>query len=174
MAIGFVVPCGCSHKVVVGASQAGQTVACQQCGNTLQVPTLLELRRLEQVEIGQSRQLVGGRAVWRVLLLIGLLMSLVGSVFSLYLLQSWPEPPRDLFSLAKLEKDTMALSPLESLKAWKDLLAGVDASRKAIIERAVYNRRVLRQGQGFWAGLVMAAAGLAIVGGALALRPSRK
>lgn len=50
MAKSFLLPCKCGSKITVVPSQAGDTVACGNCGEKLPVPTLRELNQLETVE----------------------------------------------------------------------------------------------------------------------------
>jgi hypothetical protein len=44
----FLLPCVCGQRLTVGANQAGELIHCR-CGQTVEVPTLRELNRLERV-----------------------------------------------------------------------------------------------------------------------------
>lgn len=43
----YLLPCSCSRRIAVAATQAGGVVRCSDCGAMLQVPRLGELARLE-------------------------------------------------------------------------------------------------------------------------------
>ena len=45
----YLLPCSCGRSVTVEASQAGRQVHCD-CGISLEVPTMLELARLERAK----------------------------------------------------------------------------------------------------------------------------
>jgi hypothetical protein len=46
----YLLPCKCGNKVGVFASQAGDTLQCANCNNSLSIPTLRELAKLEVLE----------------------------------------------------------------------------------------------------------------------------
>ncbi len=43
----YLLPCSCGEQAEIDIGQAGQTIACQGCGNSLEVPTLRGIRQLK-------------------------------------------------------------------------------------------------------------------------------
>lgn len=50
----FLLPCECSHRIVVGTAQAGGAVACPACGREVAVPKLRDFGQLQPADQGQS------------------------------------------------------------------------------------------------------------------------
>ncbi len=54
MATKYLLPCLCGATQPIDVAQAGQIVRCQ-CGRSLDVPTMRDIRRLEQMEVADHR-----------------------------------------------------------------------------------------------------------------------
>ena len=120
-AMRYLLPCSCGNNVTIDPSQAGMAVSCQ-CGKSLEVPTLREIRQLEPAEdSGPARAMPtkdkkAGWSAWRgAIFSVGvtiLLLSLCAVVWAAYARTPYLEmqsPP----SLAEVPVD-------ESLLLWQD------------------------------------------------------
>ena len=79
----YLLPCTCGEKTAVESTQAGQILRCS-CGNTLEVPTLQGIRRLEQCVDGtdQSGTSSSNRGAVIGAALVGLIIALGGAGFT--------------------------------------------------------------------------------------------
>lgn len=47
----YLLPCPCGQTIPIEISQAGRSVTCASCGESIEVPTMREIRQLEPVEL---------------------------------------------------------------------------------------------------------------------------
>jgi len=114
MSARYRLPCPCGRDVPVRLSQAGESIVCE-CGKSLEIPTLRELRRLDRVEpsTGRARRTVWGRRqVW---ISGGLIVTVLGLSYLVYL--QWTRPQR---------VDVETLSPAQTWMLWQELRLGAN------------------------------------------------
>jgi len=100
--------------VPVKPSQAGESVVCE-CGQSLDVPTLQQLRRLDRLEPSGPRvrrTAWGRRQVW---ISAGLIVTVLGLSHLAYL--RWTRPQR---------VNVETLSPAQTWMLWQELRLGVN------------------------------------------------
>ncbi len=119
MTIKYLLPCPCGEKIPIEAGQSGQTISCR-CGRQLDAPTMLEIRRLEQVP---TEATVVPRRTWGIhqaLALIGglIVLAAVCLLAGLYVTRPLPPQPPDERHVAKVIGE---LSLLESMREWASL-----------------------------------------------------
>jgi hypothetical protein len=170
VAVRYLLPCDCGGRVPVELRQAGESVVCR-CGRSLAVPTLLELKKLEQ-ETGDPHKNLP-RPHWgqrQQMGLLGMAIFLTAVGFAVYLaLNPIVRPPfhRDL-----TDEVLKALPPLEILGMWRILQAeGISPKYNTDekFDQAVFHRRL-------WWGtvLVLGAAGVVLMVGPAILRARKK
>jgi len=99
----YLLPCSCGKNIPVDVGQAGQMVTCA-CGAAIEVPTMLQLRKLRRVPVESTGQ--KPRSRWgprqQMISIGGLLV--VGSIVWVCLLwHNWPQPQS-----ASLDVDVLA------------------------------------------------------------------
>lgn len=144
----YYLPCSCGARSIVDSSQCGRSIACQ-CGRTLEVPPLRELRRLAPAEARPVLPAGGGWNPARGLALVAVIPLVAAVAFGLYTYRSPPpEPPpypslegkgprdvfyQDWFPLVERGIDDSFVpavqSYVESVDRWRDklLAAGIVA-----------------------------------------------
>jgi len=178
----YLLPCECGATTPIEPTQAGQTITCR-CGATLDAPTMREIRGLEpaaadSTAAGSTRRWSAGRgAAFAVGLLVFLVAGGVAGVFFWEALQIDPTPPTEE-RFKQLTDRHLGLEGTESAwqsapldttwLIWTHLRRDLPAERP---EMKYEQNRKLRRSWLNWGGL---AAGIAIVGAALALMAVRR
>ena len=131
MAIKYLLECPCGEKISVSASQAGQTVRCT-CGKEREVPTLLELKKLETIEETPSKRSFGGEekpSNWgpvQGVIAAGTLLSLMALGWLIYVMATKPTPDNlikeDASHKNLLNKKIDDMSLAETMWIWNVLL----------------------------------------------------
>lgn len=141
----FLLPCVCSHAIVIGTGQAGGTVACPACGRTVDVPKLRELGALEQAASGQS----GAKDGWRVAhacMLAGGATALLAWVAALLI----GMPPRPLFSGDMIRANVANATDRQIYETWKSLaqsgVARPPLPEEKRLQQTVHFRRGVSRG----------------------------
>jgi hypothetical protein len=86
MATKYLLPCQCGATQPIDIAQAGQTVRCE-CGQSLDVPTMRDIRRLEPVEISEERKAVATdwSRVQGSLFAVGLAVTVISLIIAVFL-----------------------------------------------------------------------------------------
>ncbi len=164
----YQLPCGkCGAKLVVGLSEAGQSIACR-CGAQVEVPSWREIRALqpavEAPDGARRRAWSRGRGVLfaaaMVLAAGGLLVAGATGV-SYYMAKPPPRPSAQDIKAALAE--TQTLTPTEAWEAWTDMR---DHGLGAYYEPAfsMFERSAQRVFSLFIGGLVALAVGAVVAG----------
>ena len=116
----YLLECGCGKQLSVGARNAGQSVRCE-CGNTIPVPSLRELRRLPLVQRGERRKPTAWSRIQGFTFAAGsLVMAIALCVFFYYLAArirvDMPLSPYDRFLD---QKDLTSLTPEDTWLVWQ-------------------------------------------------------
>jgi len=125
MSARYRLPCRCGQDVPVRLSQAGESVVCE-CGESLDVPSLQELRRLDPLEPSTSR---ARRVVWslrQVWISVGLVVTVLGLSYLVYV--QWTRPRR---------VDVETLSPAQTWILWSELRVGANRNTSGAARQAV-------------------------------------
>jgi len=162
---GYLLPCRCGKSVVVTTSQAGQRIACSHgCGNSLEVPTLAGLRKLEEVAISRPSARSQTRA-WtprQQLLLVGVLLAILGGAWAVYVWRTWPPVPQEAVNPEDLAQRTRQIKPLEALHLWEALLAGRAVDGTLLDDNAQMMGKVHEHRWVLAAALAVAGLGIAV------------
>jgi hypothetical protein len=148
---------------VVEPREAGETAACA-CGQSLLIPTMLEMAALEPVpeEPGPPSKGVWG---WRHrLLLLGGTLLAVAIIAAVCLRWNRPSAPADAIDPDAIRRTASNLSPLETWHYWELMKQGLD---RRTDQRYAEKMTVYHLGQGF-AG-VLALLGVTLVGVGVAM-----
>jgi hypothetical protein len=156
----YLLPCTCGKQIPVEPTQAGDTIHCD-CGLPLDVPSLMEMRRLEPEEsivtkARGSQPKWGKRQAW---LLAGSLITAAALMSLGYL--KWNEPyliPMDRMSM------------FTTWKLWEELRLG--SSRFAAPEvRAYHDYVVFHRNWTYLAEFSLAAGLLTLIGSYVLIKP---
>ncbi len=126
----YLLPCSCGEKIPVEPRQAGQTISCT-CGTSLEVPPMLQIKRLERVEPApeEAERAAAGRRGWGAfdgLALLGgvILASSIGAGIWLFVIR--PQP-RTLAGPDEIREAVNNLPPQALWRNWRWMRAtGLD------------------------------------------------
>lgn len=148
----FLLPCSCSHAIVITTGQAGGRVTCPACGRAVDVPKLRDFATLQATEAGQS----GGRGRWR----LSHACMLAGGVTAV---AAWlaaavlGRPPASTFNADTIRANVAAASDRQIYEAWKQL------SQSGVARLPLPDEKRLQQTASFRQGI---SRGLVVIGGA--------
>lgn len=116
----FKLPCGqCGHVHPVSPTQAGETLPCD-CGHSILVPTLREMRALEPLEPPRSDRTSADWDLQRGLLFVGGVVLLAIAALTTWKL--WPQRHALVTTqpeMKQLEVDIPNLKPIEAWEVWE-------------------------------------------------------
>jgi hypothetical protein len=165
----YLLPCDCGRKIPVEAPQAGEIVTCA-CGASIEVPTLMGLRALEQVEAPPQPAII--KTTWGAghrLIFLGALVILAAVVLGVWLFYIRPMDPFANITPEQMKEKSQILSPLQSLHLW-DMLdrAGLNPRKRGT--EVVFEGQQTQHRIYWWllgivsgTGLVLVAAGIVVV-----------
>jgi hypothetical protein len=161
VSVKYLLPCRCGQNVVVEPRQAGQTVVCA-CGQSLPVPTMLEVTALEPAPVEPETPQAGGSAWgWRqALVLLGGLMLLVAVAGGAWVYKTRPIAAIDRFDPEMVREGIQKLLPTQTWQNW-------DAAKQQGIGRWTdprYEDAVIRFRTWTTMVIVVAIGGLALIG----------
>jgi ferric-dicitrate binding protein FerR (iron transport regulator) len=114
----YLFPCRCGQKHPVQTHQAGQIIQCS-CGARLEVPTLRKIVLLEKDATPTQTSKPSRGGVKRRLMVLGFVALMMAVVLGAFVWSRWPTPPASKYDSASIYRETMALTPLQSLQAWE-------------------------------------------------------
>jgi hypothetical protein len=120
----YLLPCNCGRKIPVEAPQAGEIVACA-CGASVEVPTLLGLRKLELAEAPPQPAII--KTTWGAgqrLIFLGAIVILIAVAIGVWLFYIRPMDPFANISPDQMKEKAEILSPAQSLHLWEMLDKG--------------------------------------------------
>jgi heme A synthase len=159
----YLLPCRCGRQITVELREAGETAVCP-CGQSLPIPTMLEMTALEPVLAEASPP---SEHVWewqhRMLLLGGTLL-LLGISFGTYFHWTRPVAPSDTIDPEAIRQSASNLTPLQTWHYWRLMKQGLD---RRTDQRYADAMTIHRWEQGF-AGMA-ALIGIALIGVGVAM-----
>lgn len=176
MAIQYLLPCSCGRKTPVETRQAGGSIVCE-CGATLDIPRLLEMKRLEKVPL-QTKN-VQKAVVWGAghkLLLSGVVVLVVVALLWNHVVKTSVRDISDDITPEQIRAECQKMSPLETWAAWTFLRDNGINPPKNRFER--YMEGLYAQGQMMKIGLgCIALGGVTLIAAGIVLirrkRPQR-
>ena len=154
----FLLPCECSHAIVITTGQAGGVVSCPGCGSQVTVPKLRDFSRLEAVERGQS----GSRTGWRLAhacMLAGGVTAVLAWVAAAVLSVS----PQATITAETIRANVAAASDKQIFEAWKAL------SQSGVARPPLPEEKRLQQRSHFWEGVSRGLLAIGAVGAVVGL-----
>jgi hypothetical protein len=121
----YLLPCRCGQNTVVEPRQAGETVVCP-CGQTLPIPTLLEMAALEAAP---AETPLPSRAAWgsrHGLMFLGAALVVVGMGFGIFFHYYRPIPPIDTIDPETIRQGAKHLPPAVTWRYWRMMKQGLD------------------------------------------------
>jgi hypothetical protein len=159
----YLLPCRCGRQIVVEAREAGQTSVCA-CGQSLLIPTMLEMTRLELAPTDASTpsQRVWGWSHRMLLLGVTLLAAAIAGGFFLYC--NRPIAPIDAIDPEALRRDADKLTPLQTWHYWCLMKQGLDRRTDQLYAARLTGYHIWQSVAGLTAlgGLALIGAGMAI------------
>jgi hypothetical protein len=157
----YLLPCRCGQQVVIETRQAGQTVVCP-CGESLPVPTMLEIIALEPAPEESLSTSNGEGWGWpQRLLLLGGACLLAGMLFALLFWLDRPIAPIDTLDPEYVRRSAEKLPPSVTWHYWAMMKQGLD---RRIDQRYADLMTIYHFKQTFAGILVLAGVSLAGVG----------
>jgi hypothetical protein len=114
----YLLPCPCSRKIPVLPKQAGEIVVCD-CGTSLEVPTMLKLRALEQTEIASESK--PPKMAWGAghrFLYLGSIIVIAAVAIGIWLFQAKPVDPYETFTPEQIRQGIQQVTPVMSVRYW--------------------------------------------------------
>jgi hypothetical protein len=158
----YLLPCRCGQNVVIEPRQAGETVVCP-CGQTLPVPTLLEMAALELAPDETPSPSADAWGSRHGLMFLGGALLILGLGFGIFFRCYRPIPPIDTIDPEAFRQGAKHLPPAVTWHYWRILKQGLD---RRIDQRFADNMTVYYWKQGFAA--ILAIFGFALIGTATA------
>lgn len=154
----FLLPCDCSHAIVITSGQAGGLVTCPACGREVAVPKLRDVSRLKSIERGQSRPRVGWRRA-HACMLAGWITAVLAWAGAALL----AVPPRATITSETIRANVAAASDAQIFEAWKAL------SQSSVARPPLPEEKRLQQRSHFWQGVSRALLVIGTLGAVLGL-----
>ncbi len=123
MSARYLLPCPCGLKTPVEVAQSGQTIACE-CGRPLDIPTMLEIRKLDRVPAQPSQSLGPGWGIRQQLLTVGALIATIAAMSGVLLTLVRPQPPQPP-DMRLIEARLDRMTVLGTFNEWEQLNKGV-------------------------------------------------
>lgn len=166
----YLLSCSCGGRVGVGSGQAGGSVRCGACGQSLQVPKLRDLSQLP-VEVSETAQ---RRRRWTPahgLMLAGWIVAAAAWLAS----GTLRKPAEGTFDAEAIRRFVAARSDREIFEVWRKAFSSATVARQSLESE----KQLVRQTQFYaglrWTLLIVGAAGLvAALGGAAAVLAGEK
>lgn len=117
MSVRYLLPCSCGETVSVTTSQAGGTVVCPSCGNSLETPRLRDLVQLpvEETEAPPA----SGWSPRHGVLTAGLLLAAVLAGGGAWVAANEPAPPAPFDASARAASVDRGLENMSATDLWK-------------------------------------------------------
>jgi hypothetical protein len=131
--IQYLVPCTCGRKIPVETRQAGGEVACE-CGASIAIPRLLELKTLEKVAVQAAE--AKPRGAWGIGhgLIASAAVLLVGVIaLSVLVFIYAADDPYESMTPDQIRENFQKLTPMQTWGMWMNLQqAGINPPKKAM------------------------------------------
>jgi hypothetical protein len=163
----YLLPCTCSRKIPVQLRQAGEIITCA-CGATLEVPTLLGIKSLEQAaDISEKPK--RSKTTWGTghsITFLGVVIIIASVAIGIWLFLARPTDPYANFTPEQMEKVAQTSTPIQSWLLWKMLeTRGLDRRKRGA---EIYFSEQQTQYRIYWviltivsaSGLVLTATGI--------------
>jgi uncharacterized protein YxeA len=169
VAIQYLLPCSCGQSVPVETRQAGGTVVCR-CGQKLDIPRLLELKKLEKVVLEADRS--GRGSSWgpgHSISLIGVLILVVAGLFAVRLIQLGVTNPYERLTLEQIKTEFAKMTPDVTWQTWnfyKQIGINPEKQRIDRVIEAEYEQRqmlLVYLGIAGFVGLVITVSGVVLI-----------
>jgi hypothetical protein len=156
----YLLPCRCGKTIPIETRQAGETVRCA-CGAEQEAPTLLEIRKLPQVEPDPAAPGSVAAPGWGLpeqLTLVGAILLVIGLLLAGYFQATRPALPAP----ADIRRRVGHATPVELVHGFRALRQmGLPTEQSA--EDARLEERIRYHRTGLAAALVVAAAGAGVL-----------
>jgi hypothetical protein len=125
VAVQYLLPCSCGQQIVVEPRQAGETTQCS-CGASVQIPTLLDMRTLDQA---QQTSVAPAKSIWGLkhqLRMLGIVLVVAAVGVGSWLLA---HPPTSRFlniDTDQIRKNAEKMSPVQTWGAWQSMKQRID------------------------------------------------
>jgi hypothetical protein len=164
VSVKYLLPCRCGQQIAVEPRQAGETAVCS-CGQSLPIPTMLEMSALELAppEVSLPSQRAWG---WcqRIMLLGGTLL-IVAIVGGALLRWNRPVAPTDVIVPEEFRQSASHLTPVQTWHYWGLMKQGMDRRTDQIFAAALTRYHVWQS-----TAAVMALAGIVLIGLGVAMK----
>ena len=165
----YLLPCCCGQKTPIESRQAGEVITCG-CGESLKVPTMLEMATLELAE--PETAMLAKQHSWGVrerLILLGAVIVLISIGPVIYLFCTPPTSPRIDASPEEIRQATQSLSAVSSWQLYHNLRQRGPAVEPLPVD-TVFTEKLLRHRIHEGIALLITCGGIALIVVALTKR----
>jgi hypothetical protein len=157
VSVKYLLPCRCGRQIVVETREAGQTSVCP-CGQSLPIPTMLEITRLEPAPIETGRPAESTWGWQHRLMLLGVTLFVLAIVGGVLLHRYRPVAPIDAIDPQVVQRIADSLTPRQTWHYWQLMKQGLD---RRVDQRYAEKMSLYNTGQG--AVVVLALVGVALI-----------
>ncbi len=128
----YALPCTCGSTIVVEPRHAGGTMTCEQCGKTVDVPKLREIRNLEPVQEEARRKRTGWSRAQGNVFVFGLLCLVIAAGSAYYTFahrMHFDEVEKPQIEQIRFQLDIDDITLVDSWEFWKKAKGAQIASR---------------------------------------------
>ena len=120
MSARYLLDCPCGKEIIVDSTQAGEIVQCE-CGQQVEVPTLLKLRTLEMVEEPSKPSKKSNWGVIQGMTIAGGFLTLAAGGALIFFLVNRPVTPDEVFPSHLVDRNIGMLSLPQVNQVWFEL-----------------------------------------------------
>jgi hypothetical protein len=167
VSVKYLLPCRCGRQIIVEPREAGQTAACP-CGQSLLIPTMLEMSALEPAPAEAS---LPSKHVWgwrHRMLFLGWTLLLFAIILGILIQWNRPVAQIDTIDPDLIRRDADKLPPVQTWHYWGLMKQGLDRRTDQIYAGKMTIHHI---GQGFVG--VLALLGIVLVGVGMAMGKKR-
>jgi hypothetical protein len=160
VSVKYLLPCRCGQQVVVEPREAGETTVCS-CGQSLAIPTFLEMSALERASEETAPAASGSSWGWaQRIVLLGAILLLAAVAISVLAYKTRPIAPIDVFDPEAVQRGIGNWPPGQTWLMWENL------KQVGLIQRSnpKYEARVALFRVELAAIVVLTLAGIALLG----------
>jgi hypothetical protein len=163
----YLLPCRCGRQIVVEPREAGQSSSCP-CGNSLLIPAMLEMSRLEPAPVETTQPAEGAWGWQHSMMFIGGALLLFAIGLGTYVHWQRPIAPIDAIDPGAIQYSANKLSPLQTWHYWSLMKQDLDRRTDQRYEARLTQYQIW---QAFAGGVALF--GLALIGAGVAMGKKR-
>lgn len=168
MSVKYLLPCRCGRQIGVETREAGETTVCP-CGQSLLIPTMLEITRLEPAPVETSEPAQGAWGWQHSMIFLGGAMLVLAIAYGVYLRWNRPIASIDAIDPQTIQERANRLPPVWTWHYWQLMKQGLD---RRVDQRFAERMSLYHIGQ--TTAAVAGLLGLALIAGGMAIEKRKR